>query len=205
MARSLGLPTGEGLARVTRFSRLSPVEQEQILHEFEHRNQPEFPDKSPQNPSRRQERVEAGAVVAPERVSDSRLRAVSTGLPDVKRDADHYLVEQYTNADKELVCQICKKRMPFTLANGSFYFESVEFLVELKRRHYQNYLALCPNHAAMFRHANERPELMSDMLFQLKGFDRELEVVLASEKLSICFTGTHLADLRVLVAAEEQS
>ena len=57
-----------------------------------------------------------------------------------------------------MICQVCKnqKPLPFRLADGSYYFEAVEFLPKsaLKKLHYQNYLALCPNHAAMYQHAN---------------------------------------------------
>ena len=53
-----------------------------------------------------------------------------------------------------MICQVCQERLPFKLDDGSYYFEKVEFLPELQNRHYQNYLALCPNHAAMYQHAN---------------------------------------------------
>ena len=53
-----------------------------------------------------------------------------------------------------MMCQVCKRRLPFQLDDGSDYFERVEFLATLRRHHKRNYLALCPNHAAMFQHAN---------------------------------------------------
>ena len=53
-----------------------------------------------------------------------------------------------------MICQVCKTRLPFKLDDGSDYFETVEFLSQLTKHHYQNYLALCPNHAAMFQYAN---------------------------------------------------
>jgi hypothetical protein len=78
---------------------------------------------------------------------------VSVGREDVKAEAAQYLQQQYAS-DGEVICQICKKPMPFKLDDGSAYFEKVEFLSELKKLHHQNYLALCPNHAAMFKYAN---------------------------------------------------
>jgi len=45
----------------------------------------------------------------------------------------------------KMICQVCKAQLPFKLDDGSWFFEKVEFLPELKKRHYQNYLALCPN------------------------------------------------------------
>ena len=92
--------------------------------------------------------------------------------------------------------------MPFKLDDGSDYFEKVEFLPELKKRHYQNYLALCPNHAAMFKEANGSAELMCDMFLEVS--DHELEVVLAQQNTTIYFTKTHIADLKKVIEVEQR-
>lgn len=101
-----------------------------------------------------------------------------------------------------MICQVCKAPLPFKLSDGSYYFEAVEFLPELKKRHHQNYLALCPNHAAMFRHVNGSAELMKDMLLDLTV--NELEIILAEADMTIYFTKTHLADLKVVVAVDRE-
>src|SRR5262249_43556904 len=101
----------------------------------------------------------------------------------------------------DLICQICKSPMPFKLDDGTDYFEKVEFLPELKKRHYQNYLALCPNHAAMFKEANGSAEFVRDMFTDLS--ENELEVVLAKQNAKIYFTKTHIADLKAVLQVDE--
>lgn len=188
-----------------------PVEQrERFLHDWEVSLQViDLPDHEPRNPERRAERVAAVASDAVERRTEERTRSVSVGREDVKAEAAQYLRQQYSS-DGNVICQVCKHAMPFKLDDGSAYFEKVEFLPELKRRHHQNYLALCPNHAAMFRHANGSSEYMLDMFVELIG--NELEIVLAQENDTVYFTKTHIADLKKVIevdrveleAAEEQ-
>ena len=96
-----------------------------------------------------------------------------------------------------MICQLCKAPLPFKLDDGTEYFEKVEFLPELKRRHYQNYLALCPNHAAMFQYANGSVTSMQQTFAELTGND--LQVVLARRESTIYFTKTHVADLKEVI------
>jgi hypothetical protein len=93
--------------------------------------------------------------------------------------------------------------MPFKLDDGTDYFEKVEFLPELKKRHYQNYLALCPNHAAMFKEANSSAESMRAMFACLSG--NELEVVLAQQNATIYFTKIHIADLKKVLEVDDNA
>ena len=77
--------------------------------------------------------------------------------------------------------------MPFKLDDGTDYFEKVEFLPELKKRHYQNYLALCPNHAAMFKEANGSSKVMEGLFAKLSG--NELEITSRSRRLRFFHSG----------------
>jgi hypothetical protein len=172
------------------------------LTDLERKNDLELPDRSPSNPERRATRVGEMAAEAPERRTEERTRSVSVGREDVKAEAAQYLQQQYS-VEGELICQVCRGPMPFKLDDGSDYFERVEFLVELKRRHHQNYLALCPNHAAMFRHANSTKDLMMGMFTELTSY--ELEVVLAQENTTIYFTKTHIADLKTVIKIDGES
>lgn len=88
-----------------------------------------------------------------------------------------------------MICQVC--------------FEAVEFLPELRKRHYQNYLALCPNHVAMYQHANGSRELMMDLFAEVAS--NELEVVLAEEDTTIYFTKTHITDLKAVIEADQRA
>lgn len=200
-AKELGFSDTQTLERAKKFAALPKDEQERFLAEFERRQNSSFPHHEPGNPERRSERVGQQAEDAPERKTEQRTRTVSVGREAVKEQTLPYLRAQYTNADGEMFCQACKAVMPFKLDDGSFYFETVEFLPELKKRHYQNYLALCPNHAAMFQHANGSKDLIRSMFLDLTT--TELEVVLAQEDTTIQFTKTHIADLKAVIEAGE--
>lgn len=195
-ARELGFSDLPSLERAKRFASLPPEEQERFLADWERSDALELPDRSPANPERRASRVGEMAADAPERRSEERTRSVSVGREEVKVEASQYLLQQYMTQD-ELFCQVCKKPMPFKLNDGSAYFERVEFISGLKKRHLQNYLALCPNHAAMFRHANSTKDFMMEMFLELTG--NELEVELAQKSATIYFTKTHIADLKKVI------
>lgn len=197
-AKELGFQDCESLERARRFAALPREEQERFLEERDRKACYNLPESQPRNPSRRAELVGQQASQAPQRLFDIRTRSVSLGLVGVKEQAAEYLRQQYTGRDG-MICQICKDKMPFDLDDGSAYFEKVEFLEELERRHYQNYLALCPNHAAMFMLANGSTELLRS-LTRITG--NELPLTLARKSTTIYFTETHLADLRSIVATE---
>ena len=93
-----------------------------------------------------------------------------------------------------MICQVCKASLPFKLDDGSDYFQKVELLPDLKKRHCRNYLALCPNHAAMFQYTNGSRDVMKDMIIEMG--QNELDVILAQRDATIYFTKTHIADLK---------
>jgi hypothetical protein len=159
------------------------------------------PDRPLANPERRASNVRDGALKAPLKETEIRERSVSTGREEVKEQADTFLREHYRNAEGEMTCQICKGPLPFKLDDGSEYFEVVEFLPELRRRHPQNYVALCPNHSAMFRLVNGSKEAMRETFQAIEG--NELPVVLADRDMTIYFSKTHIIDLLAVLEAED--
>lgn len=198
-AQKLGFSDLLSLERARRFAALPLEDQERFLTELERKTDLELPDHSPSNPVRRAARVGEMAAEAPERRTEERTRSVSVGREEVKAEAAQYLQQQYS-VEGELICQVCKTQMPFKLDDGSSYFEKVEFLPELSRRHHQNYLGLCPNHAAMFKHANSSKDLMLEMFSEVIG--NELEVVIAQKDATVYFTKTHIADLKKIIEVE---
>jgi hypothetical protein len=199
-AKSLGFNDAAEAERARRFSDLPQAEQEKFLAEYESRKKPALPDRPLANPERRAQHVREQALNAPDKQSEIRERSVSIGREDVKAQADIYLREHYRNADGEVTCQICKGPLPFKI-DGSEYFEVVEFLPELTKRHPQNYLALCPNHSAMYRLVNGSRETMREAFQTLT--DNELEVVLAEQDLTVYFSRTHIIDLNAVLDAED--
>ncbi len=53
-------------------------------------------------------------------------------------DAKTWLNETYKNNAEELICQICKKEMPFKKKDGTYYFEAVEILKDFVTFFHQN-------------------------------------------------------------------
>ncbi|MFO0884834.1 MAG: hypothetical protein U0894_11720 [Pirellulales bacterium] len=201
-AKELGFSDVHSLERAKRFAAMPPAVQERMLDEMERRAVSELPDHEPSNPARRAERVGAKAADAPERLTEERIRSVSVGREEVKVEAEQYLLQQYTDNEGHLVCQLCKCRMPFKMDDGSDYFEKVELFPDLKNRHYQNYLALCPNHAAMYQYVNGSKEDMLELFAAMSG--NELEVVLAQQHQTIYFTKMHIADLLTVIETERE-
>jgi len=199
-AKALGFQSDAQLERAQRFVALPEAEQERFLADAEKRRVIALPENVSQNPAERARRVAAQARKALRKTSEKRMRAVSVGLTEIKGEADTYLKHQYTNRDGQMICQICQAELPFKLENSNYYFERVEFLEELADRHPQNYLALCPNHSAMFQHANGSRELILKKFREMVG--NELNVVLAQIDVRIYFTSTHRDDLRAVLLVE---
>ena len=201
VAAELGFVDEDALADGRRFAELAPDTRQRIL--AEHAGPADLPVHEPRNPVRRAESVRNEARNAPKRNIEKRPRSVSVNRDSVKREkTDPYLRTQYTNTDGETICQACQDRLPFKLPDRSYYFEAVEFLPELKRHHHQNYLALCPNHAAMFMHANASKEDMKDLLLALDG--NELELILADRPVNLYFTRTHIADIGTVIEIDDE-
>ncbi|WP_306253517.1 sacsin N-terminal ATP-binding-like domain-containing protein [Parvularcula sp. IMCC14364] len=202
-AAELGFENPDDLELLRELSELSEEDRHKMREEIRRRKVvADLPEHEPSNPERRDQRVQAQAKEAQGRETEKRSRSVSIGHGAVKQEAKQYLQHQYTDRDGLMICQVCEKPMPFSLDDGTPYFEAVEFLSsdDLSKRHKQNYLALCPNHAAMFRHANASEDIISEMFMELD--EDRLEVVLAQEDMTVYFTKTHVADLKSIFRAE---
>ncbi len=201
MAAELGFVDEAALADAQRFAGLPSGTRQRIL--ADHEKFIDLPERAPANRERRAESVRQGAREAPKRITEKRLRPVSVNRDSVKRDeTDPYLRDLYTNTDHVTICQACQDRLPFKLSDGNYFFEAVEFLPDLERHHYQNYLALCPNHAAMFMYANTSKDEMTDRFLALDG--NELTLTLADKPVTVYFTDTHIADLGVVIDVDDQ-
>ena len=198
-AKSLGFRDEKSFQNAIKFADHSPEEQERILAEFDKKKSIDLPNHSPKNPGLRAERIIEQAKDAPERITERRMRSVAVGKTAITKEADEYIRHQYTNPDGVMICQVCQNELPFKLSDGSYYYEAVEFL-QLNNRHPQNHLALCPNHAAMFKHANGSKDTLLPLVKNLDGND--LAIKLAGADAQIYFTTTHLADLKVVIDAD---
>lgn len=199
-ALELGFKADDDLLWLEKAAAIPP---DQILRMFDEWNASQikstFPQHEPRNPERRADKVGAMAAEAPFKRTEERQRSVPVGRSDVKTETTQYLINQY-KIEADVVCQICKKPMPFKLDNGDPYFEKVEFLPELIRHHPQNYLALCPNDAAMFMYANGSKKLLLGKLNFISG--EKIDVLLARKNETIFFTKTHIADLKKVIEVD---
>lgn len=199
IAKFLGFPDAQTAERLKKLAGVPEDELVRFYEDWERRSSIELPENEPANPERRSARVFADALTAPERQTEQKMRAVSIGRDAVKAEAEPYLKHQYARGD-EVFCQVCDEPLPFKLDNGEFYMEKTELIEGLQRRHYQNYLCLCPNHAAMWKHANSSKQSLRADLTALET--NRMDVVLGQRDETVYFTKTHLLDIQALIKAD---
>jgi len=192
----LGFNSEDDLQRALAFAKLPIDRQRKILSDMaaEKDESFELPVKTLRNSQLRHSRIIEQSVNTPEKISDQRLRSVAIGYDGTKSDAKSYLIDQYTNINNQMICQACRKELPFRLPGGSYYFEAIEIFSDLSKRFREAYLALCPNHAAAFLHANPQRDAMRELILEADGVD--LDLVLGEKYTRLYFTETHLADIR---------
>ena len=202
LASQLGFTDRETLEDAQWFATLSAQDRQQFKESIQRSRAVQLPEFEPSRPERRAARAQKDAETAPERKTEVRARAVSVNREEAKTEAGEYLRLQYTNVEGEMFCQICKAPLPFKLNDGSDYFERVEFLPDLRRHYHQNYLALCPNHSAMFQHANGSTAEIRQRFVSLDG--SELSVSIGQRSETIYFTKAHIVDLKAVVSVEDR-
>lgn len=161
----------------------------------------ELPEHAPRNVELRRARVGEMANQTPSKESVVRPRSVALGIDAAKLEAKLYLNDQYTNRHGQMICQICKRELPFKLPSGSYYFEAVEIVTGALKRFREGYLSLCPNHAAAYKYANAQTKLIEDLIGTASG--NEIDVVIGGEETTIYFTQTHLADTQACLNSEQ--
>ncbi len=158
------------------------------------RAKPDRPEAESRHPALREERITEQAQSAGSVERQIRGRTVRVNW-DTKEEARTALRELNTNSSEQMVCQICIEEMPFKLDDGSYFFEAVQCVRELKRELPQNYIALCPVCAAMFKHVNgTEPIELKQRILNATG--SEVPVTLAREQRGVIFTRKHLFDLQ---------
>ncbi|MCF7988782.1 MAG: hypothetical protein K9L60_14645 [Methylovulum sp.] len=173
---------------------------------------PYFEDDYSSNPERRTGKIQETTVDAPEKRTEMRQRSVAIDNTETKKAAKSYLRERYTDDDKILYCQICKKEMPFKLSDGSYYFEVVQLIGDTQKRYKENYIALCPTDAAKFQYTNPSKDNISDLVSTLiddrspddiNDSDEDencFDIVLAGNTETVQFRRVHLIDLKAVLS-----
>ena len=194
------MPIDEFLEKMERSEPTSSADQPQKPRK------PQFPVKPIADRERREEGVRQQLTNAPVKQYDKQERIVRKG----SIDPDPYLRGQYTNEDHQMVCQACRKKMPFKKRNDEYYFEAIEIL----SRHYlpnemgSQYLALCPLCAAKYREFITHTKTFTGEMDTLKKaiIDAKnnqegvsIPVSFGKENAHISFTETHHCDLKIIL------
>ncbi len=191
----LGFQSEEQLERAKAFLQLPEEEQRRVLEASANRREPvELPERPVSNVELRKRRVGEAAKDTPGKQAEVRERSVQLGVAEAKAAAKAYLLDQYTNSQGKMVCQVCKDEMPFKVATGAYYFEAVEVVADSPKRYREAYLALCPNHAAAYIYANAQRSQMVELVATSSG--NEIKVALGGNVTTIYFTQMHLADVK---------
>ncbi|EED31309.1 conserved hypothetical protein [gamma proteobacterium NOR5-3] len=170
-----------------------------------------FPELASDNPSRRADVAAGDAAGAPIHETEEKVRQIVRGQTEKSEETRTYLKQNYTKSDGGMVCQCCHAPMPFTLKDGSWYFEAVQFVPGRKRTHKANALALCPVCAAKYKHVRETEDIA--LIEALLTVDVspgagavELPVLVAGKRTTLKLTGKHAIDLQAAlrVAGEER-
>jgi hypothetical protein len=164
-----------------------------------------FPTSNSANPERRAKKI-ANEPLEP-KTYETKERSVRTSS---SKDSEPYLQEKYTNDDNRLVCQICKREMPFRKKDGDYYFERIEIFSRTDFLDIEKgalHLALCPVCAAKYSSGGFvddyqknkiKEKILNENIEANKDGNYEIPILLDYET-TICFVETHFIDLKAIL------
>ena len=171
---------------------------------------PDFPTSPVRNPEYRRKRILEKIKNAPKKEYVEKIRNMRGTKEDI--DQRTSLKEWYMNDLGEMVCQICRKVMPFKKTDGEYYFVAIEALTirfmndQLPENHFlkeleAQYLALCPECAARYdyfvRAVKDGVTVMEELRNHLiNSEDMEFPLKLGELDTSIRFVEAHFKDLK---------
>ena len=200
-AKSIGFDSVEQAQELAKVNKEDPEAVKEFLQQQAKKQRPTFPERTSNNPDRRQRRVEEQLDSSPEKEYELQKRSVRTSRGAVVPKID--LREQYTNDSGEMVCQICQEEMPFKKRDGKYYFEAVEALSKdyFPKEYEAQSIALCPLCAAMYKEFVIRDEdAMKELHRVLKDSDDlEVPLKLGDLETSIRFVETHRIDMKTIL------
>jgi hypothetical protein len=197
LAEEAGIPT-EDIDLLRRYpEEFSQWKAQMVARE----EKPVFPTRTVTNPERRQERITEQLADSPRKEYEERERSVRTSRSAI--DPSLWLREQYTNENGQIVCQICKKEMPFRKRNGEHFFEAVEAFSQdhFPVEHEAQCFALCPLCAAMYKELVKKDKAaMADLRKALLEMDSlEVPLRLGDLETTIQFVETHRYDIKTIL------
>lgn len=199
VAKAFGITSedAERRMRVTQ-EELNEIER----HREEKRRAENLPNKISPDPDRRTAKIIDEAKDALPKTKEIRERQVDLDYNPAQGDARTYLEGQYTNDNGVMFCQLCKAPQP-VLLNGKPHFEAVSCVADVNTHYEQNNLALCPNHAAMYKHSGIVPATIQRAVLECVG--QAIQLNLAGNVGELYFTQQHLGDLRALIVVMSEN
>jgi hypothetical protein len=165
---------------------------------------PQFPVRNSVNPERRKEKITNKNSRGTRKHFEPRSR--STRVTKAIIDPNSWLINQYTNENEQMVCQICKREMPFRKRDNQYYFEAIEMFSEdyFPNEAEEQYLALCPECAARYNEfVKKSNEVMEDLKIRIMiSENSEIQLKLGELNTSIRFVETHWVDLKTILEVE---
>lgn len=197
-AQSLGFKSVDHATKLVELAKKmaeSGVSVEDEIARYEKRD---LPNKASPNPERRAGKIADETRNTPAKTNEVRSRSIIPDSPEAQGAAKAYLEHQYTDDDGVMFCQLCQDEQPVML-NGKPYFEAVDCVSGINAHHKQNKLALCPNHAAMYKNGGLSPDAVLCAIVECDG--QVIPLNLAGNEAELYFTQQHLGDLRAVCQA----
>jgi len=195
-AQALGFESADHASKWAEVAKRG-VSPDDVLAKFKKRD---LPDKESPNAERRAEKIANEARSSPEKKREARERTVDPDYGGAQDDARIYLKHQYTNGDGAMFCQLCQAPQPVIL-NGEPHFETVDCVGGINAHHEHNNLALCPNHAAMYKNGGLTPDTVQRAVLECES--QKISLNLADNQVELYFTQQHLGDLRAVLIARD--
>ncbi len=199
LAQSLDFQSSEEAEKAAKLVKLMAEHGCSLDEELAKYEKVNLPNKSSPNPERRTGKIADEVRQTPAKTTVIRSRSINPDYFEAQGTARTYLEDQYTE-DGEIFCQLCQAPQPVVL-NGETYFEAVDCISGLNAHHEQNNLALCPNHAAMYKNSGLTPDTIQSAILGCEG--QKIPLNLAGNNIELYFTQQHLGDLRAVLDARE--
>jgi hypothetical protein len=191
-AKTLGFGSVDKLEKWAELDKLG-INPDEILSTFKI---PDFLDRESSNSERRAGKIadEVNAAAKIKRVIKN--RSVDSDYGEAQNEARKYLTDLYTDDNGVMFCQICMAPQPVKL-DGVPYFEAVTCVCSVESHHKPNNLALCPNHAAMYKKSGLDAAIIQASIIECeKG---RFSLNLAGNIVHLVFSKKHLNDLQVVL------
>lgn len=139
---------------------------------------------------------------------EDRKRSVRIIDPE-KALAEPFLRHVCVNADGDILCQVCRNRLPFKKPDGQEYFEKIQLFPKslIKKELSVNYIACCPVCAAKMKVYYSHNVEAQKTLFKQISYSQESIVtfpVQLDKDADITFANEHIARLRKMIELSQK-